>query len=172
MIIPLLLFFLLVTLIHALFLSLAKLSKTEDKSKLWKIHYFINGILWLILLSWIIVIQFSPPTLNFPLGIKLLGFILCLAGSYLTFSSFRKINLKEAMGHRFFSRSQTKWVSSGVYTYFHNPMYDGFFLVFLGLGFLAGIGADFILAGASFLLLNVFLASIESLSSQLTWRII
>lgn len=166
------LFFLLVTVSHALFLNLAKSNKIKNKLNFWKKHYFINGILWLILLIWIIAIQFSARTITFPFWIKLSGFTLCLIGFLLVIAAFRKISLKEAMGYRFFSKTKVNRVSLGVYKFLTNPMYDGFVLIFLGLGFLTGIKVDFYLAAESFLLLNLFLAIIESLSSHLTWRII
>ena len=41
-------------------------------------------------------------------------------------------------------------------------MNDGFILLFVGLGLVLGIVEDFYLALASFVLLNIFLATIEN----------
>lgn len=41
-------------------------------------------------------------------------------------------------------------------------MYDGFILIFIGVGLLFGIRENFYLAGASFILLNLLLARVEN----------
>ncbi len=53
-------------------------------------------------------------------------------------------------------------ITGSLYSFLNNPMYDGFIFIFIGLGLILGIKIDFYLAAWSFLLLNIFLASIEN----------
>lgn len=159
----LILFFAIVTLSHWSFLFSAKFFKGSSRASLfWNIHQWSSGILWLVLVIWIILIQnqnrdFSPPGF-----IQLFGLILALAGIILVFKSFRGLGFKQAMGYRFFTNEKQIWVSKGIYSKLSNPMYDGFILIFVGLGLLLGITFDFILAFVSYLFLNLFLASLEN----------
>jgi len=67
------------------------------------------------------------------------------------------------MGRQFFLRENKKqWITSSIYKYLKNPMYDGFILIFLGLTLMRGTTENLLLALSSFLLLNIFLSRIES----------
>ncbi len=154
-------FFVFVTLSHGLFLLLAKNSLVSKKS-LWWFHYIFNGILWLILIFWIIKIQFIPATYHFSFIVQSIGVVFLILGTYLASTSFRLLGMNGVMGSRFFFPEKSKKVSSGLYAYIQNPTYDGFFLMLIGGGFLFGILTDFYLAGLSIFLLNYFLASIEN----------
>lgn len=153
-------FFLFVTLSHALFLWWGK--KSQGKSRIWKIHLVVNGILWLILLGSIALIQLHSYDFQPAVWIKFLGSLSITVGMVLIISSFKNLGFKRAMGQRFFFKEEKVWISRGVYAKLTNPMYDGFFLILLGFGLFFGIVSDFFLALLSFLLLNVFLASIEN----------
>ena len=162
------LYFVFVTLCHALFLLKAKsIDENQSKRKLWLTHYTINAILWIILILWIVLIQFSSSKINYSLLTELLGFGVFLMGFLLAGISLSKLGINQAMGYRFFSAKKHDWISSGSYSFLHNPIYDGFVLVFIGLGLWRGIIIDFYLASISFLLLNVFLASVEKEKTQL-----
>lgn len=155
-------FFIFVTLSQAVFLLLAKNSVSKSfKKKLWNIHYSFNGLLWIILTFWIIFIQTGLKDIEFSIPVKITGAILVLLGCFLSINNTKKLSLRQAMGYRFFTDEKITWISSGTYSFLKNPIYDGFILVFLGLGFLVGIVANFYLALLSFILLNVILASIE-----------
>lgn len=159
----LVIFFIFVTLSQALFLQVAKRKKNyEFKKKFWNLHYSFNGILWIILFGWIILIQFSKGKIEFSYSLKALGLLLFLTGAVLSFLSTKKLGLRQAMGYRFFTKKKLKWLSSGSYKILSNPIYDGFILIFLGLGFLTGITINFYLTIVSFLLLNVILACFEN----------
>lgn len=150
--IALLVFFGLVTASHALALK---------KPKSWKAHYWVNGSLWLLLTIWIISIQFEPGS-TFPKPLVVLGYLLVLAGLVLSGDSLRRLGLKKAMGYRFFNPQEKTWVQKGFYSKLKNPIYDGFVLIFIGLGLSRGISFDFYLALVSFILLNLILAPIEN----------
>ncbi len=167
--IALLLFFTIVTISHALFLTFAKTLKDSNKQRaLWKIHYPINGILWVVLAVWIAQVQFIFNASSFPFYLRLIGLALSIGGLLLTVDGLRRLGFKQAMGSRFFSLEKLRWVSSGSYSFLSNPIYDGFILIFLGLGFLTGINTDFYLAAASFILLNLFLATVENENMKLS----
>ncbi len=68
----------------------------------------------------------------------------------------------QAMGLRFFLPEKAIRVVTSIYRFLRNPMYDGFILVFMGLGLALGIAADLYLALVSFTLFNVLLASVEN----------
>lgn len=148
-------FFVLVTFSHALFLLKAKKS-------LWKIHFILNSVLWTVLLALIVILQFRKADVLFSGELRWLGILLLVAGLYLCYRVARVLNLKELMGIRFFYPIESRKISYGIFKYLNNPMYDGFILIFLGLGFSLGISADFYLAVASFVFLNVFLANVEN----------
>lgn len=162
-IIPLILFATLVTISHASFVIFAKKHEKNFHllKSLWNIHYWANGTLWLLVIAWIIWIQINSKVAEFPFVLQLVGIGLFLLGLYLTLVSFRKLGLKQLLGYRFFSKEEYQWTSLGIYSYLHNPMYDGFVLMLLGMGLWREITADFYGALVAFLLGNIFLASIE-----------
>ena len=151
----LLIFFALVTLSHAMFILKAKKS-------LWKLHFTLNSILWSALLMWIVLAQFQDADLFFSAPIRLAGVLMTIGGVFLVFKVAKVLNLQELMGRRFFYPSESKKIDGGIFKYLNNPMYDGFILILVGLGFYLGLSFDFYLAGASFIFLNVFLASVEN----------
>lgn len=61
----------------------------------------------------------------------------------------------------FFQKNKTKYVTTGVYKYLKNPIYDSYFLLFIGLGFALSNAAFFIIAGLSFVGLNIIEGKIE-----------
>ena len=66
------------------------------------------------------------------------------------------------MGLRFFYLEKDNRVENFLYRFLNNPMYDGFILVLVGLGLWRGVVEDFYLAFVSFILFNIFLATIEN----------
>jgi protein-S-isoprenylcysteine O-methyltransferase Ste14 len=157
------LFFGLVTLSHGVFLILAKNSSSSDRKALWKIHNWVNRTLWWILFLWIAVFQFVARQYIIDFITTPLGIVIGCLGFVLIGKSYMKLGFDRAMGSRFFFHSIER-IQKGPYKILRNPMYDGFMLVFLGLGITFGIVEDFYLALLSFLLLNVFLASVENFS--------
>jgi len=167
--IPLLIFFTIVTVSHALFIIYAKsLKQNAPRFRLWNIHYLANSALWFMLTLWILIIQSNSRDTTFPFYTEILGLLLCILGFVLTADGLIRLGFKQAMGYRFFSPNRLPWTSKGSYSFLHNPMYDGFILIFLGLGLLRGIFIDFYLAVVSFMLLNIFLASVENKEIKIT----
>lgn len=66
------------------------------------------------------------------------------------------------------STQKIEWITKGIYSYLHNPIYDGFVLMLVGLALVTQLSFNLILAFASFMLLNVFLASVENSQFKLT----
>lgn len=140
-----------------------------SRKKWWLIHYIFNGILWLVLLAMIIWLQFSAQRNQAGQYMEFFGAILTIAGLALSWKSMIVLGLENAMGKRFFFPENSSEIHVSTYRILNNPMYDGFLLVFLGLGFQLGISENFQLALASLLLLNVGLASIENY--RISWNI-
>ena len=164
-IIPLLVFSALVTVSHGSALLFAKFQQNysyKKREKSWRLHSLINGSLWVILLVWILLFQWISPHSIYPLWIEVIGFIALIAGLYLSVKSRILLGRHQAMGIRFFLPEKAKKITSSLYSFLNNPMYDGFILIFVGMGLIFGVKADFYLAVWSFLLLNIFLAGIEN----------
>ncbi|QQR55027.1 hypothetical protein IPG41_00400 [Candidatus Peregrinibacteria bacterium] len=93
---------------------------------------------------------------------RVIGLITLIAGLYLSVKSRILLGRHQAMGIRFFLPEKATKITGSLYSFLNNPMYDGFIFIFIGLGLILGIKIDFYLAAWSFLLLNIFLASIEN----------
>lgn len=162
-----LLFSVLVTVSHASALQFGKRHLTAplaDRERWWKRHLPVNGILWLILFVWILFLQFHFPQGETSLFEQITGLLLILLGIVLVVWSRVLLGRHQAMGIRFFLPERSHRVDSSLYRYLTNPMYDGFIFVLIGLGLLLGVKQDYLLAAASFILLNQFLARIENQS--------
>lgn len=157
-------FFAAITFCHALFLIFAKSHKDKHQllARIWPMHYWLNGLLWIFLVIWIILANTKPADVSFSFSLKISGLAFACLGLYLSYDGLKIIGLKQAMGCRFFYADKLDWISSGPFKHLKNPIYDGFVLILMGLGLLKGIYLDFYLAGASFILLNIFLSSIEN----------
>ncbi len=134
----------------------------DERDRLWRRHQALNGTLWMLLFLAIVAAQFF-----FSHGdrktMPLLGIVLLAFGFILVVWSRLILGRSGAMGLRWFLPEKiSAWETRGPYRMLTNPMYDGFILIFLGLGFAAGTTENFYLALASFLLLNVYLATVES----------
>ncbi len=157
------LLFILVTFTHALFLLWGRSKKGSGRGFIWSIHLTLNGILWVILFGWIILLQRSFHDFQPQWWMQVLGAGLSSIGIFLVVTSLNKLGLRKAMGQRFFTgEKESIWINKGIYSRLANPMYDGFILILVGLGLVFGIVADFFIALVSYLLLNIFLASIEN----------
>lgn len=132
------------------------------KKQLWKLHQIINGTLWIVVFIGTGAIQFYLPRVEFPFWLRAVGFLSIFIGLALVIRVRLLLGRNQAMGIRFFFPEEAKRVTHSLYTYLNNPMYDGFILLLVGLGFGFGIPYDFYLAGASFILFNVFLAAVEN----------
>lgn len=160
--IPLLLFFLITTLSHGVFLIYAKIVSSLQRKTLEKVHYIVNGILWMVLLLWIIIFQFTASSFSTGKIQQTTGAIFFVLGLFLSIKSYSMLGLRRAMGSRFFIEDKERKIQKGLYRRLKNPMYDGFVLIFVGLALFLGINADYYLAIFSFIFLNVFLATIEA----------
>lgn len=134
----------------------------ETRLKLWQRHERLNGTLWLLLFFFIVTAEFfflRGQVAQYPS----IGVLLLVFGLILVVWSRLILGRAGAMGIRWFLPEKVSaWETRGPYHMFANPMYDGFILIFLGIGFWLGTVENFILAIASLLLLNVYLARIEN----------
>lgn len=169
----LIIFGVLVTISHGTFLKMAQrrqMASSEEKTRLWHLHLALNGTLWLALLAGVALQQFLAERTEQPIHYKILGAILCLLGVGIVYKVRMLLGRDQAMGIRFFFPERAKYIRHNLYKYLNNPMYDGFILVFVGLALLFGVQENYHLAIASFLMLNIGLASIENY--QLSWKVL
>lgn len=89
------------------------------------------------------------------------GYSLIVIAMLLFVTSIRQIGYGALVNANFFQKNIGKPVSKGVYKYLKNPIYDSYLLVFIGLGFVLANAAFFIIAGLSFVGLNIIEGKIE-----------
>jgi protein-S-isoprenylcysteine O-methyltransferase Ste14 len=136
----------------------------------WGTHAFaiynvITLIPWAAFVLVYVVFQFTEhPALPWEgIWLQIIGGILIFAG--LSEALWVAILLGPARlnGLRFFSPSlQKERVISGPFRWLENPMYTGYFLVFLGIALLRNSLYDVVIALESLLLLNYFQSTIEN----------
>lgn len=147
--------FALVTLIHEL--SLRHVIKWS-----FRIHLWVMGPLWLLVVFGVLMLTTLMPDRQSSITLNhRLGYLLVIGGLTLSVWHMWVLGWRQAMGGQFFEQSYT-WTTNGLYRYLKNPIYDGFLLIFLGLFFIKNQGDYLLLAVASGLLLNIFLAPIEN----------
>ena len=93
-----------VTLSHACALLFAKKHQSAydyfKKERLWKIHIWVNGILWFALFVSVALIQFSLMSFSYPLWLKIFGIFLIILGAFLVIVARLLLGLDQAMGIR------------------------------------------------------------------------
>lgn len=148
---------------HAIHGALARASAPrEERLRLWRRHERRNGILWVLLFIAIVISEFFFSHEQIVPHLYI-GIWLIVSGLALVVWSRFILGRSGAMGIRWFlPEDSPPWEKRGPYQILANPMYDGFILIFLGLGIGFGIRENFYLALASFLLLNLYLAKVES----------
>lgn len=134
---------------------------TDTRLRLWKRHAWQNGALWLLLFLLIALAEFFFSKKLTPRPLP--GVCLTVIGLILVIWSRYILGRAGAMGIRWFVPEKiSAWETRGPYRFLTNPMYDGFILIFIGLGLWFGTTENFVLALASFLFLNLFLNKVES----------
>jgi len=170
LVVYIILFFAFAALSHGAFLFFARHHQnysTEKKLRLWLLHTWLNGTLWLMLASFVGTAQFLFLRFNPTPQVQFLGLVSLVIGCFFVARSHLALGFKQAMGLRFFFPKKTKKITAGLYRFLNNPMYDGFLFILIGLGLTLGIVEDFYLAIASFILLNIFFASVENYTLKL-----
>lgn len=148
-------FFTLLTGLHAL--SLKRVIRWSFQTHLW-----VMGILWFLWNAGVIaLVVILPSLLSLPTGVRALGIALIIIG--LAVSTWHRLLLGRGRfyGGRCFDRKYDTPVTGGLYRYLRDPVYDGIIIAFLGLT-LWRENMDFLLlATATFLFLNIFMARVE-----------
>jgi len=122
------------------------------------------GSLWNLWNAGIVVLVFIlPPTITLPMGLRALGVVLVIGGLIVGAWHRWLLGRERFYGGRCFDQKYDTHITGGLYRYLRHPIYDGIILAFVGLA-LWRENTDFLLlAAASFLCLNVFMARIEGL---------
>lgn len=160
--------FILVTLLHYYSLCIEArfhwYSRHFGKAGFW-IHFVITGALWF----WVTLVFMVPPAsataplpFSFPF-MKLVGQAITLIGLLIALWAIILLGIPRMWGVRYFKSSRDDVIEHrGIYRVLKNPIYDGFFLIFLGSALSSN--SLFYLYGAleSFILLNCLLARFEN----------
>ena len=97
-----------------------------------------------------------------PVVLRPLGWGLFALAAVLFVASFGQLGLRRTFNGYFFDSGSPKLVSGAIYRWLENPMYDGFWISFVGLALIQANAAYLVLAAASYLLLNRCEAKIEN----------
>lgn len=122
------------------------------------------GSLWLLVVIGALILMTLIPDRQSPtIFSRILGYLLVMGGLTLSVWHLWVLGWRQAMGSRFFDSSYNHtWTTKGLYRYLKNPIYDGFFLIFVGMFFHKSQLDYLLLAVSSILLLNIFLAPVEN----------
>ncbi|MBW3591817.1 MAG: phosphatidylethanolamine N-methyltransferase family protein [Actinobacteria bacterium] len=101
---------------------------------------------------------------RWPLPAELMGagVALLLVGIGLWVATFIQLGLERVANGYFFGRGPTEAVEGGVFRWLRNPMYDSYFMVFLGLALFKANAVYLLMAAESYLLFNVIEARVEN----------
>jgi len=135
----------------------------------WRIYDgFENGLLvhGLVITPFWLTFVLLISGLNQAYGIDMpeypsVGYLLIVIATSLFVVSIRQIGSGALVNANFFQKSRVKPISTGVYKFLKNPIYDSYSLLFMGLGFALSNAAFFVIAGVSFIGLNIIESKIE-----------
>lgn len=91
----------------------------------------------------------------------IVGYLLIVVALSLFVMSIKQVGSSALVNANFFQKSKVKPISTGVYKFLKNPIYDSYFLLFIGLGFALSNAAFFIIAGISYIGLNIIESKVE-----------
>lgn len=129
------------------------------------VHFFITLILWVgTYIAFALRNTRDISLFPFISWIEPFGILVTLVGIGLAIWSITLLGIKRMWGIRYFIKDGTpkKVERRGPYAFLKNPMYDGFFLIFLGSALVYNSLFYLIAAIESYLLLNVLLARFEN----------
>ena len=130
-------------------------------SRGWYVHLAIIAPGWLLFLT--LQAQLGREThWPLPLWLRPAGAAVVLAGLALVADASARLGLAGTLNGYFFGRGPKAPVRSGTFRWLANPMYDGFFLLFVGTALLLHNAVYLALAAESVLLLNLLEGSIEN----------
>ncbi|WP_343576959.1 methyltransferase [Mycobacterium sp.] len=117
-----------------------------------------------IILPFWLLFGFLASTLNMHYklpGVSLpgLGYVLAVSAAVIFIAAVYILGPGSLINSNFFRPGAA--ASRGIYRYFKNPIYDSYWVFFLALGFVTSNSAFFIIAGLSFIGLNVIESRIE-----------
>lgn len=129
------------------------------------IHFTITALLWAAL-YFMFLLRNSTHDMPLPISTSWLaeiGTILTYLGVALAIWSIALLGVRRMWGIRYFSKETKPSVEKrGPYRFLKNPMYAGFFFIFLGAALTQNSLFYLVAAAESFLLLNVCLARFEN----------
>lgn len=124
----------------------------------WAAHVILLSIIWTVFILGLILIK--PPVWKSPAGLWPLGALVALLGISMIAVTVKRLGIEGTLNGWFFGRGPKEHLRGGVFR-LQNPMYIGFVLSFVGTAFWLENAFYIVMAGLSFLLLNVLQARIE-----------
>ena len=93
-----------------------------------------------------------------------IGLVLIIVAASMLGLSIKEVGAQALVNGNFFSKKTTVHSKSGIYKFLRDPIYDGYFVMFIGYGLFYANAAFFVLATLSFLGLNVIESHIEKIA--------
>lgn len=93
------------------------------------------------------------------ISLPMLGYLLVVLATSIFIAAVYVLGPGSLINSNFFEAGHA--TKKGIYKYLKHPMYDSYWLLFLALGFITSNAAFFIIAGVSFIGLNIIESRIE-----------
>lgn len=125
----------------------------------WTAHVILLSIIWTFFILGLIFIK--PPVWSLPTALRPFSLLAALVGIYMIATACARLGISGTLNGWFFGRGPKERLKEGIFK-LQNPMYTGFFFLFIAAAFwqknafYLGIGV------LSFLLLNIIQAGIET----------
>ena len=130
-------------------------------SRGWYVHLAMIAPGWLLFLT--LQAQLGRHLLwPLPPWLRPIGAAASLVGLALVADAAARLGFAGTLNGHFFGRGPKQRVGNGTFRWLRNPMYDGFFLLFVGEALLIPNAVYLVLAAESVLLLNLFEARVEN----------
>jgi protein-S-isoprenylcysteine O-methyltransferase Ste14 len=127
-------------------------------------RYGRNAHVVLLIATWGVAITalfvIEPPLIGLPKWLHFIAIITAAMGIWLVTTAWSRLGSAGVLEGRFFNKTPAKDLEGGVFR-LRNPMYVGFMLLFVSVGFWQENASYLWLGLVSFVTLNLFLAKIE-----------
>lgn len=121
-------------------------------------HVVLLIVTWGVAITALFVIE--PPLIGLPKWLHFIALVPAATGVWLISAAWSRLGAAGVFEGWFFDKAPTKNLKDGIFR-LRNPMYVGFMLLFVGVGFWRENAAYLWLGLVSYVTLNLFLARVE-----------